>query len=73
MWALSLLPTRNISPAFNDISTIPHWLLAESAGPFWWPAELENVTNPDFNNLKHLKNQVHLFLTKPSILYKNPG
>ena len=30
-------------------------LLAESAGHFWWPAESENLENPDFKNLKHLQ------------------
>ena len=41
--------------------------LAESAGHFWWPAEFENVANPDFENLKHLQNPGHLSLTKPSM------
>ena len=42
-------------------------LLAESAGPFWHPAEFENVANPDFENLKNLQNPGHLSLTKPII------
>ena len=41
--------------------------LAESAGHFWWPAEFENVANPDFENLKHLQNPGHLPLTEASI------
>ena len=41
--------------------------VAESAGHFWWPAEFENEENPDFGNLKHLKNPEHLLLTAPSI------
>ena len=44
--------------------------LDESAGRFWWPAEFENVANPDFENLKHLQNPGHLSLTEPSI-YEN--
>ena len=44
-----------------------HWLIADSAGHFWWPAELENLANPDFENLKHLQNPGNLSLTKPSI------
>ena len=42
--------------------------LDESAGHFWWPAEAENVANPDFGNLKHLQNPVNLPLTKASML-----
>ena len=34
--------------------------LAESDGRFRWPAEFENVANPDFKNLKHLQNPGHL-------------
>ena len=44
-----------------------HWLLAESAGHFWWLAESENVTNPDYENLNHLQNPGHSSLTGPSI------
>ena len=43
------------------------WSLADSAGHFWWPAEFENVANTGFENLKHLQNQGHLSLNKPSI------
>ena len=35
------------------------FLLAESAGHFWWTAEFENGVNPDFENLKHLQNPEH--------------
>ena len=45
-----------------------HQLLAESAGNFWWPAELENVANPDFENLRHLQNPGRLPLNKASIV-----
>ena len=41
--------------------------LADSDGLFWWPAEFENVENPDFENIKHLQNPGHLSLTKPSM------
>ena len=41
-------------------------LLAKIAGHFWWPAEFENVANPDFEHLKHLQNPEHLLLTEPS-------
>ena len=44
-----------------------HWLLAKSAGQFWWPAEFENVTNTDSENLNHFQNPGHLPLTKASI------
>ena len=44
------------------------WLLAESAGHFWWPAEFENVAKSDFENLKHLQNPGHLPLTAASML-----
>ena len=51
-----------------------HFLLAESAGHFWQPAEIENVANQYFENIKHLKNPRHLLLTKAIIslwsLYK---
>ena len=45
-----------------------HWLLAESAGRFWWPEEFENVANTYFKNLKHLQNPGHLPLTKESVV-----
>ena len=48
------------------ITIMLHWLLAENAGHFWWPAEFENVANPDFENLKHLQNPRHLPLPKAS-------
>ena len=41
------------------ITIMLHWLLAESAGHFWWTEEFENVANPDFENLKHLQNPEH--------------
>ena len=41
--------------------------LADSAGQFWWPEEFEDVTNPYFDNLKHLLNPGHLLLTKSSM------
>ena len=44
-------------------------LLSESAGRFWWPAEFENVVNPDLENIKHLQNPLHLYLTAPSMSY----
>ena len=40
---------------FVAINIMLHQSLAESADHFWWPAELENVANLDFENLKHLK------------------
>ena len=43
-----------------------HWSLAESSGRFWQPSEFENVSDPDFKHINHLKNPGHLFLTKPS-------
>ena len=49
-----------------DITIMLPQLLAESVGPFWQPAELENVANPVFENLKHLQNPGHLSLTSPS-------
>ena len=45
-----------------------HWSLAESDGHFLWPEEFENVANPDFENLKQLKNRGHLLLTAPSMI-----
>ena len=42
-------------------------LLDESAGHIRQPAELESLANPDFENLKHLQDQGHLSLNKPSI------
>ena len=48
---------------FFAIIIMLRWSLAESAGHFWWPAEFENVANPDFENLKHLQNPGHLPLT----------
>ena len=41
--------------------------LDESGGHFWWPVELKNVSNPYFENLKHLQNPGHLLLTAPSM------
>ena len=41
--------------------------LAESAGQFWQPTELENMANLDFENLKHLQNHGHLLLSASSI------
>ena len=43
------------------------WLLAESASHLWHPAEIENVANPDFENIKHLQNTGHLPLNEPGI------
>ena len=43
------------------------WLIDESAGHFWWPAEFENVANPYFEHLKQLQNPGHLRLTKSSM------
>ena len=42
--------------------------LADSAVPFWQPAECENVENPDFENLKQLQNPGHFFPTEPSYM-----
>ena len=44
-----------------------HWSLSESDGHYWQPAQFENVENPYFDNLKHLENPGHSFLTTPSI------
>ena len=41
-------------------------LLVESAGHFWQPAEFENVSNPDFENLKHLQNLGHFLMAAGS-------
>ena len=49
------------------ITIILRWSLSESAGHFWWPAECENVANPDLENLKKFQNPRNLFLTAPSI------
>ena len=43
-------------------SKLMHSKLIESAGHIWWPAEFENVANPDFENLKHLQNPGNLTL-----------
>ena len=51
-----------ISPNLKDIYTMLRRLLDESASHFWWPAEFENVPNPNFENLKHLQNPLHLLL-----------
>ena len=48
------------------ITIMLRWLLAESAGHFWQPAEFENMANPDFENLKHLQNCGNLPLTAAS-------
>ena len=45
-------------------------LLAESAYHFWFPSELDNVANPDFESLKHLQNPGHFLMTVPSRLCK---
>ena len=42
-------------------------LIAESAGHCWQTPEFENMANPDFENLKHLQNLGHFFLTATSI------
>ena len=49
-----------------------HRSIDESAGHFWWSAEFENMANTDFENLKHLENPGHLFLTEPIISTKLP-
>ena len=49
------------------------WWLGESAGHFCHPAESKNVANPDFGNLKHLQNPVHLSLTKYSMSWCYQG
>ena len=56
-----------------NITVIPRRSLSDSAGPFWQPTEFENVANPYFENIKHLKNPGHLSLTAPIIgsLYNN--
>ena len=36
--------------------------LAGSASNFWWPETPKNMTNPDFEYIKHLKNPGHCFL-----------
>ena len=43
------------------------WSLAYSAGPFWQPAEFENVANLYLENLKHLHNPGHLLMTTTSM------
>ena len=59
-----LYSTRTITPTLNKNSIMLRKSLAESAGHYWQPAEFENVANPDFENLKHLQNPGHVFLTK---------
>ena len=49
-----------------SITIMLRWSLADITGNFWWPAEFENVPNPDFENLKHLQNPGHLSLNAPS-------
>ena len=44
-----------------SISIMFCWLLAESDGHFWWPAEFENMANPDLENPKHLHNPGHVY------------
>ena len=48
------------------ITIMIRWSHDESAGLFWWPAEFENVANPDFESFKHLQNRGHLPLTESS-------
>ena len=55
-----------VSPNRNDISIMICTSLAESTSHFLWPEEFDNVANPGFENLKHLKNPGHLPLTAPS-------
>ena len=43
------------------------WLPDDIDGHFWQPEELENMANPDFNNLKHLENLGHFYLTTGSM------
>ena len=47
-------------------------LLAESVGHFWWPAEFENMANPDLEHIKHLQNPGRLLLTAPSMYIHVP-
>ena len=44
-----------------------HQLFAKSTDHYLWPAEFENVAHPDFENINHLQNPVHLSLTALSM------
>ena len=46
--------------------------LGESACHFWHPEEFENVSNPDFENLKHLQNPGYLPLTAANAYQEVP-
>ena len=61
--------SSNVKIDFIIVSIIImlRWLLAESAGHFWQPVEFENLSNPDFKNLKHLQNPGYLSLTEAGI------
>ena len=48
-----------------------HWPISASADHFWRPAELENVSNLDFENLKHLKNRGNVSLNEGCITTNN--
>ena len=45
--------------------------LAQSDDHFWWPAECENMTNPDLENPKHLQNHGNLPLNAASMYGKD--
>ena len=40
----------------------------DSAGQFWWPKKCEYLEDIDIENLKHLQNLVHDFLTAPLMI-----
>ena len=64
MQDLSFFSNITIVPNLNSISNMICSLLAVSAGHFWQPAKLENVSHPDSGNIFHLKNLGPLFITK---------
>ena len=45
------------------ITSMIRWSLADSSGHFWQPLEFVNVVNLDFENIKHLQNLGHSWLT----------
>ena len=50
----------------STIAIMIRWFIAASTGRFWQPAEFENVSNPDFENLKHLQNLGHFLMAEGS-------
>ena len=68
MLDLSFSYTRTIFQIISYISIMPRWLLAVSAVHFWRAEKSENLENPDFDHIKHLKNLGYFFLTAPGML-----